>query len=94
MAIGNGRDSLARRVNFVALNSVRRIVETEDEVIDYSVLVLATGIELRPAGVSGLVEAGTMNLSPLVYAWLVAAFIRVATGSATVAITTAAGTPQ
>ena len=29
--------------------------------------------------------------SPLVYGWLIAAFIRVATGSATVAITTAAG---
>ena len=35
--------------------------------------------------------AGTANLSPLIYGWLIAAFIRVATGSATVAITTAAG---
>jgi len=35
--------------------------------------------------------AGVMHLPPLLYAWLVAAFIRVATGSATVAITAAAG---
>jgi GntP family gluconate:H+ symporter len=33
--------------------------------------------------------AGAMHLPPLVYGWLVAAFIRVATGSSTVAITTA-----
>jgi GntP family gluconate:H+ symporter len=48
---------------------------------------------LRETGIAGAMGdlAGTMNLSPLVYAWLVAAFIRVATGSATVAITTAAG---
>jgi GntP family gluconate:H+ symporter len=48
---------------------------------------------LREAGVAdalGLV-ATTLHLPPLVYGWLVAAFIRVATGSATVAITTAAG---
>jgi len=35
--------------------------------------------------------AGVLHLPPLLYAWLVAAFIRVATGSATVAITAAAG---
>jgi GntP family gluconate:H+ symporter len=35
--------------------------------------------------------AGQFGLTPLLFAWLVAAFIRVATGSATVAITTAAG---
>lgn len=35
--------------------------------------------------------AGQFHLPPLLYAWMVAAFIRVATGSATVAITTAAG---
>jgi gluconate:H+ symporter, GntP family len=48
---------------------------------------------LRDTGIADAMAAtaGTMNLSPLVYAWLVAAFIRVATGSATVAITTAAG---
>jgi GntP family gluconate:H+ symporter len=32
-----------------------------------------------------------LHLPPLLYGWLIAAFIRVATGSATVAITTAAG---
>jgi GntP family gluconate:H+ symporter len=35
--------------------------------------------------------ASQMMLSPILFAWLVAAMIRVATGSATVAITTAAG---
>ncbi len=48
---------------------------------------------LREAGVAGALGslAGQLHLPPLVYGWLVAAFIRVATGSATVAITTAAG---
>jgi GntP family gluconate:H+ symporter len=48
---------------------------------------------LREAGVAEALGrfAGTANLSPLIYGWLIAAFIRVATGSATVAITTAAG---
>lgn len=35
--------------------------------------------------------AAELQLPPLLYAWLIAAFVRVATGSATVAITTAAG---
>lgn len=48
---------------------------------------------LREAGVAGSLGdmAQMMHLPPLLYAWLVAAFIRVATGSATVAITAAAG---
>ena len=48
---------------------------------------------LRDTGIAGTLAelSSSMNLSPLLYAWLVAAFIRVATGSATVAITTAAG---
>ncbi len=48
---------------------------------------------LREAGVAGALgaAAGNLHLPPLIYGWLVAAFIRVATGSATVAITTAAG---
>jgi GntP family gluconate:H+ symporter len=48
---------------------------------------------LRESGVAGALGAiaGDWNLPPLVYGWLVAAFIRIATGSATVAITTAAG---
>ncbi|MEO6245083.1 MAG: gluconate:H+ symporter, partial [Opitutaceae bacterium] len=48
---------------------------------------------LREAGVANALGslAGDLHLPPLLYGWLVAAFIRVATGSATVAITTAAG---
>lgn len=48
---------------------------------------------LREAGVADALGQISTNLQlpPLVYGWLVAAFIRVATGSATVAITTAAG---
>ncbi len=48
---------------------------------------------LREAGVADALGslAGSLHLPPLVYGWLLAAFIRVATGSATVAITTAAG---
>jgi GntP family gluconate:H+ symporter len=48
---------------------------------------------LREAGVAGALgeAAGSLQLPVLVYAWLMAAFVRVATGSATVAITTAAG---
>lgn len=48
---------------------------------------------LREAGIASALGdmAGTLHLPPLLYGWLVAAFIRVATGSATVAITTAAG---
>ena len=45
------------------------------------------------AGVGGAIGglAGLLHLSPLVLAWLVAALIRVSVGSATVAISTAAG---
>ena len=48
---------------------------------------------LREAGVADALGsvASHLHLPPLIYGWLVAAFIRVATGSATVAITTAAG---
>lgn len=48
---------------------------------------------LREAGVANALGtlAGNLHLPLLLYGWLVAAFIRVATGSATVAITTAAG---
>lgn len=47
---------------------------------------------LREAGVAASLGdmATAWSLPPLVYAWMVAAFIRVATGSATVAITAAA----
>lgn len=48
---------------------------------------------LREAGTATALGnlASNFHLPPLVFGWLVAAFIRVATGSATVAITTAAG---
>jgi GntP family gluconate:H+ symporter len=48
---------------------------------------------LREAGVAGALGtlAENLHLPPLLYAWLLAAFVRVATGSATVAITTATG---
>ncbi len=48
---------------------------------------------LREAGVANALGslAANLHLPPLIYGWLIAAFIRVATGSATVAITTAAG---
>jgi GntP family gluconate:H+ symporter len=48
---------------------------------------------LRESGVANALGAlaGELHLPPLVYGWLLAAFVRVATGSATVAITTAAG---
>jgi GntP family gluconate:H+ symporter len=48
---------------------------------------------LREAGVANALGslAGELHLPPLIYGWLLAAFVRVATGSATVAITTAAG---
>jgi gluconate:H+ symporter, GntP family len=48
---------------------------------------------LRDSGVADAIGRGgeTMHLQPLLYGWLISAFIRVATGSATVAITTASG---
>jgi gluconate:H+ symporter, GntP family len=48
---------------------------------------------LRDAGVAEAIGRGgeAMHLPPLLYGWLLSAFIRVATGSATVAITTASG---
>jgi GntP family gluconate:H+ symporter len=48
---------------------------------------------LREAGVADSLGdmASMLHLPPLVYAWLIAAFIRVATGSATVSITAASG---
>lgn len=48
---------------------------------------------LRDAGVADAIgHAGQwLHLPPLLYGWLLAVFVRVATGSATVAITTAAG---
>ena len=51
------------------------------------------GRVLVASGVASAIAqmAGSINLSPLLLGWLIAALIRVAQGSATVAITTAAG---
>ena len=51
------------------------------------------GRVLSEAGVAKALGTIAVNfhVPPLIYAWLIAAFVRVATGSATVAITTAAG---
>ena len=48
---------------------------------------------LRDSGVADSIGrlGESMHLPPLLYGWMVSAFIRVATGSATVAITTASG---
>jgi gluconate:H+ symporter, GntP family len=50
------------------------------------------GRVLDQAGIGGAITAAvsSLSLSPLVFAWLVAALLRIAVGSATVAITTAA----
>jgi len=77
----------------------RLLTFTEQSVagIGMALLVVAGGggfaRVLREAGVANALGsvAGTLHLPPLLFGWLVAAFIRVATGSATVAITTAAG---
>jgi GntP family gluconate:H+ symporter len=76
---------------------VLRFTEQSVGSIGMALLVVAGGggfaRVLREAGVaSALGEvASSLALPPLIYAWMVAAFIRVATGSSTVAITTAAG---
>jgi len=48
---------------------------------------------LRDSGIANILGslAGQYHLSPLLYGWLVSAFIRVSTGSATVSITVASG---
>src|ERR1700677_3977968 len=63
--------------------------------IGMTVLVIGAGggfaRVLKATGVADAMGtmAGAAHLSPLLYGWMVSAFIRVATGSATVAITTA-----
>jgi GntP family gluconate:H+ symporter len=87
---------LGRAAGFTRAES---LAFTEQSVasIGMTLLVVAGGggfaRVLREAGVANALGALATELSlpPLVFGWLVAAFIRVATGSATVAITTAAG---
>lgn len=72
-------------------------VEQSVAAIGVTLLVVAAGggfaRVLREAGVASALgtAAESIQLPPLLYGWLLAAFVRVATGSATVAITTAAG---
>jgi GntP family gluconate:H+ symporter len=74
-----------------------RFADQSVAAIGVTLLVVAGGggfaRVLREAGVANALGALAENvqLPPLLYAWLLAAFVRVATGSATVAITTAAG---
>ena len=73
------------------------LVEQSVAAIGVTLLVVGGGggfaRVLREAGVASALGtlADTWHLPPLIYGWLLAAFVRVATGSATVAITTAAG---
>jgi GntP family gluconate:H+ symporter len=72
---------------------------TEQSIAAIGVTLLVVGAGggfarvLREAGVADALAALSRNLHlpPLLYGWLLAAFVRVATGSATVAITTSAG---
>lgn len=72
---------------------------TEDSVASIGMAVLIVGggggfakvLQVSGAAAAMGAFAQSVHLPPLVYAWVVSAFIRVATGSATVAITTAAG---
>jgi GntP family gluconate:H+ symporter len=72
---------------------------TEQSVAAIGITILVVGggggfaRVLRDSGVADAIGrlGVTMHLSPLLYAWLVSAFIRVSAGSATVAITTASG---
>lgn len=72
---------------------------TEQSVAEIGMTILIVGAGggfarvLRDGGVAEAIGAlaGHWHLPPLVYGWLLAAFIRAATGSATVGITTAAG---
>ncbi|MEO8352921.1 MAG: gluconate:H+ symporter [Chthoniobacteraceae bacterium] len=76
---------------------IRTFTEQSVAAIGMTLLVVAGGggfaRVLRDSGTAdalGLL-ASNLHLPPLIYAWIISAFIRVATGSATVAITTAAG---
>jgi gluconate:H+ symporter, GntP family len=76
---------------------ILRFTEQSVAGIGMTLLVVAGGggfaRVLRDSGVADALGslASTLHLPPLVYGWMISAFIRVATGSATVAITTAAG---
>ena len=74
-----------------------KFTETSVGTVGMTILVVGGGggfaRVLRDSGVADSIGrlGEHMSLSPLLYGWLISAFIRVATGSATVAITTASG---
>jgi GntP family gluconate:H+ symporter len=76
---------------------VLRLTEQSIAAVGMTLLVVGGGggfaRVLRDVGVADAIgRAGeVLHLPPLLYGWLLSAFIRVATGSATVAITTASG---
>ncbi len=88
---------ICQRVCGFSRMKVLRLTEESISSIGMTLLVVGGGggfaRVLREAGVANALGtlAGSLHLPPLIYGWMVAAFIRVATGSATVAITTAAG---
>lgn len=78
-------------------SEVLKFTETSIAAVGMTILVIGGGggfaRVLRDSGVAESIGrlGEQAHLSPLLYGWLVSAFIRVATGSATVAITTASG---
>ena len=74
-----------------------KFTETSVAGVGMTILVVGGGggfaRVLRDSGVADAIGrvGEQFHLSPLLYGWLISAFIRVATGSATVAITTASG---
>lgn len=80
-------------------SAARLLTFTEASVASVGMTILIVGgggafaRVLRDSGVAAAIGryGEAAQLSPLLYGWLVAVFIRVATGSATVAITTASG---
>ena len=88
--------SLGTRCGY-SLTQLLRFTEESIAAVGMTLLVVGGGggfaAVLKIAGAADAMGSLTMamKLSPLLYGWLVAAFIRVATGSATVSIITAAG---
>jgi GntP family gluconate:H+ symporter len=88
--------SLGVRCGYSAAQLLR-FTEQSIAAVGMTILVVGGGggfaRVLRDSGVADSIgELGKLlHLSPLLYGWLIAVFIRVATGSATVAITTASG---
>lgn len=74
-----------------------KFTETSVAAVGMTILVVGGGggfaRVLRDSGVADAIGrcGEQLHLSPLLYGWFISAFIRVATGSATVAITTASG---